>query len=138
MKAWIKHWFGIGKPLPPEGEIDALVAQVITKLADAQHAHISDLRVLLDKSAEREAQLAQMVQMVLEERFHRPIAPASAPRPPASTLPPEHLQDVTVFDEQADAELVQAQIETQRKIQQGLDELLHEHQEAHTEAAEAL
>lgn len=83
---------------------DAVVG-ALGKLEVAQAAHISDLRVLIDKGQEREAQFAAMVKMAVEHQFYRPIV-TGGKQPDnriSGGLPVEHMQDVAVFDEDEDA-----------------------------------
>lgn len=107
MKDFIRRWLGISKL--SEKDSEDLLSEVIETLAEAKNQHISDLRVLIDKGHEREAQMAAMVKLALEHQFFRPITSGKPAEPQAPAIPPESLTDVTVFDEAADAEIVQAQ-----------------------------
>lgn len=94
MKVWILRWLGIA----PQQQID-----LIEKLRLAQHEHISDLRVLLDKSSEREAQLAAMVERAFEQKFPaQRVQSAATENRTTSPIPPEHLTDVATFDSEED------------------------------------
>ena len=101
MKDWIRRWLGIKTSLLPEFE----------SRADAQKAHIADLRILIDKAHEREAQLAEMVKLAMEHQFYRPVVtrPSPGENKVSAALPAEHMQDVAVFDEQADREQIEQQ-----------------------------
>lgn len=126
MKDWIKRWLS--------SEVENLGVVAIEKLAAAKDAHISDLRVLLDKSAAREEQLSAMVKMVMEDRYFRPAIPGKpAENRTTAAVAPEHMQDVATFDEKSDQEQSEAEGVRQGELQAELDELLAEHAEAHTE-----
>lgn len=103
MKVWILRWLGIA----PQQQID-----LIEKLRLAQHEHISDLRVLLDKSSEREAQLAAMVERAFEQKFPaQRVQSAGAENRTTSPIPPEHLTDVAAFDSEEDDKQIQKESE---------------------------
>lgn len=112
-------------PAPP--------ADLNTKLLrDAQAQHISDLRVLLDKSAAREDQLAGMVKMVMEERYFRPVITGKPPENKGTpAIAPEHLQDVATFDEKEDAAQSAGQEEKFGELNNEFNSILKEHNEAH-------
>jgi hypothetical protein len=78
----------------PEPRLD-----LVQKLLQSHEAHVRDLQVLLDKSCEREAELAGMVKMVMEERFYRPVITRddTKPRQQAPIVPLESLNDVASF-----------------------------------------
>lgn len=101
---------------------------------EIQKQHISDLRVLIDKSEARENVLLDLVKMVMEEKFFRPTI-TGPPRDnrTSSAIPPEHLSDVATFDEKEDAAQSEAEGALQKEMQDGLNELLSEHEEAHKE-----
>jgi hypothetical protein len=109
VKAWIQRWLGTEKPLTRDFE--DLASAAIERLAAAQSAHISDLRVLIDKGHEREAELAGMVKLALEHQFYRPtVTGGKAPENRITgSLPVEHMQDVAVFDETEDAAQIKEQ-----------------------------
>lgn len=110
MKEWIKLWLNTEQP--SKRDFEELAAAAMTSLADAQKAHISDLRVLIDKGHEREAQLAEMVKLAMESQFYRPtVTRGNAENKVTPAIAPEHLQDVTVFDEAEDAQMVKEQQE---------------------------
>jgi hypothetical protein len=90
----------------PEPRLD-----LVEKLLQSHEAHVRDLQVLLDKSCEREAELAGMVKMVMEERFYRPVITRdnTKPRQQGPSLPLESLNDVATFDEESDGKRMQAQ-----------------------------
>lgn len=101
---------------------------------ELQKQHISDLRVLIDKSEARETILLDLVKMVMEERYFRP----NITRPPSlnktsSAIPPEHLSDVATFDEAADMAQSKEEGDLQTKLQSEFDSILTEHNEAHQE-----
>jgi hypothetical protein len=109
VKAWIRRWLGTAQP--SKHDFEELLAASIEALGKAQAAHISDLRVLIDKGSEREAQLAEMVRIAMEHQFYRPTVTrgTNPDNKIASALPPEHMQDVTVFDSAEDEQMVKAQ-----------------------------
>jgi len=123
VKDWIRRWLATEKP--STRDFENLAAAAIESLAEAQKAHISDLRVLIDKGHEREAQLSEMVRLAMQHQFYRPSVTSSASGDNKQTpaIPTEHLQDVTVFDEDVDRE----QIEYQEKE---LQTLINEQNEA--------
>ena len=124
MKDWIRQWLR----MPTEQQVDD------DKLALAHQQHISDLRVLIDKSEARETVLLDLVKMVMEERYFRPVI--TGKRSDNKTSPavaPEHMQDVATFDEAADEAQSKEEGELQNKLQNELNELLTEHAEAHKE-----
>lgn len=124
MKDFIRRWLGISKL--SEKDSEDLLSEVIQTLAEAKNQHISDLRVLIDKGHEREAQLGAMVKLALEHQFYRPVTTGKSADPQTPAIPPESLTDVTVFDETADAEIVQAQeSELQALIQEQNEAGLH-------------
>ena len=108
MKEWIKRWLGTEKPSAQD--FNDLLATAIETLGKAQAAHISDLRVLIDKGHEREAHLAKMVELAMEHQFYRPAIRAGehAENKLTPAIAMEHLQDVEVFDPAEDAETVKA------------------------------
>lgn len=110
MKDWIQRWLGIEKP--SKHDFEDLAASAVEALAKAKDAHISDLRLLIDKGHDREAQLSKLVQMAMEHHYYRPTVtgtPSANHSTPA--IPPEHLQDVEPYDEAADTEMVREQQE---------------------------
>lgn len=112
-------------------KVDAVLASPVI---DHQTQHISDLRVLIDKSEARETILLDLVKMVMEERYFRP----NITRPPSlnktsSAIPPEHLSDVATFDEAADMAQSKEEGDLQTKLQSEFDSILTEHNEAHQE-----
>jgi type IV secretory pathway VirB4 component len=116
VKDWIKRWLNTEKP--SKHDFEDLASAAITSLADAQKAHISDLRVLIDKGAEREEKLAAMVQMAMEHQFYRPVISGKAPenkQTPAIAV--EHLQDVATFDDAEDAEEIRKHDELTRELE---------------------
>lgn len=110
MKDWIKRWLNTEQP--SKRDFEELAAAAVTSLAEAQKAHIADLRILIDKGHEREAQLAKMVELAMEHQFYRPAINGTRPDNKISAaISPDHLQDVAVFDEKADAALSKEQEE---------------------------
>lgn len=115
MKDWIKRWLNIEPP--SKADFEDLASASITALGNAQQAHISDLRILLDKAADREAQLAAMVKMVMEERFYRPVVTGKTPENKQTpAVPLEHLSDVHAFDEAEDTKQVAEQDEAAKEL----------------------
>lgn len=103
MKELIKRWLGMPKPLDN--------ANLFERLQEAHKQHISDLRVLIDQGNGREAVLASMLQEAISKTKQQPAIRAErkeSPEPPVSL---DHLNDVAVFDEDADAALMQEQEE---------------------------
>lgn len=94
----------------------------MAELKTSRDKHLSDLRVLLDKSAERELKLQGMLEIVIQERHYRPTVSAPAADRPESPLSPEHMQDVTVFDEDADAAQIQSEEDAGRELNRLIDE----------------
>lgn len=109
MREWIRRWLSIGQP--SRKDFEDLAASAVEALAKAQQEHISDLRVLIDKGNQREAEMAAMVKLAMEHQFYRPaISGAKAPENRIGLgMPGDALNDVAVFDEVADAELVKQQ-----------------------------
>lgn len=108
MKDWILRWLGMGPP--SSKDFSDLAAVTIERLAAAQQAHISDLRVLIDKGHEREAQLAAMIKMALDHQFYRPtISGGTGQNKIEPVISGEAMTDVTVFDEEEDAALMAEQ-----------------------------
>lgn len=109
MKDFVKRWISIGNP--SKREFEDLAASAVEALAKAKDAHISDLRLLIDKGHEREAELSGLVRMAMESKFYRPEV--NSGKPPenrvSAGLPVEHMQDVAVYDEAEDAEMMRAQ-----------------------------
>jgi hypothetical protein len=121
----MKRWLGIAPQsgTAPKRDFEDLASAALEAFGDAQTAHISDLRVLIDKAHEREAQLAKMVQMVMEDRFYRPVV-AGKPSENRTTaaMPVEHLSDVAQFDEKEDAEQMRKQEELESELMAIRDE----------------
>jgi hypothetical protein len=67
----ISRWLNIGGP--SKKDFEDLTATVIEALARAKDAHISDLRLLIDKGQEREASLSRMIELAMEHQFYRPV-----------------------------------------------------------------
>jgi len=110
VKDYVKRWLGIGNP--SKRDFEDLAASAVEALAKAKDAHISDLRLLIDKANEREDQLAKMVEMAMQHHYYRPtVSGKTEENKVPSGLPVEHMQDVTVFDETADGEMVRLQEE---------------------------
>jgi hypothetical protein len=103
----------------------------MAELLKAQQAHISDLRVLVDQAQAREAKLAGMVQMVMEERFYRPTVTRD-PKNERKTAPgidPEALNDVAQFDAEADREQMEQGEQLEREIEEEFKAILSEENE---------
>lgn len=102
MKAWIQRLRGTG-----QRSLNDLLADAMQKVSEVQSAHLSDLRVLIDKGLEREAQMTEMVKLAMEHQFYRPVVTSGrSENKMTAALAPEHLQDVEVFD---DTEAMQQQ-----------------------------
>lgn len=124
----IQRWLNIGGPR--KKDFEDLAASAIEALAKAKDEHISDLRLLIDKSHQREAQLSEMVKLAMEHQFYRPVITGTRPAENrvSAALPPEALSDVQVYDEKADAELMQQQQEALKELiaeqnEQGLNKV---------------
>jgi len=88
---------------------------------------VKDLRLLLEQSARREEKLAGMVQAVIDERFFRPVV--TSDRADKQILSPAidpEMSDVTVFDSDADAELVAAQVDRGKALETQFHALFQE------------
>jgi hypothetical protein len=125
----MKRWLGIG-PQVEKKDFEDLASAAIEALGRAQEAHISDLRVLIDKSHEREERLTGMLEIVVENRFHMP-SPSGKPaenrvRP---VIPPEQMTDVATFDEKADAEVIRLQEQREKELNDELAALIGEQKE---------
>jgi hypothetical protein len=132
----MKRWLGIAKS--STADFSELAAATIESLAEAQKAHISDLRVLLDKSAEREAQLMEMVKAVHDARYYRPVVTGKpAENKVSSAIPIEHLSDVETFDEKADTEQIAEQDRKAKELQDELNALVTEQNEQGLHKVEA-
>jgi hypothetical protein len=132
----MKRWLGIAKS--STADFSELAAATIESLAEAQKAHISDLRVLLDKSADRESQLMEMVKAVHDARYYRPVVTGKPPEnktAPAIAL--EHLSDVEVFDEESDTEQIREQDQKAKELQDELNALITEQNEQGAHKVEA-
>lgn len=106
MKAWLQRWLNIKPSLTTASDAAAL-------LLEAKNAHISDLRVLIDKAQEREAELAAMVKLALDHQFYRPtISGKPSENKLTPLIPSEHLSDVAVFDPEEDAAEMKKQQDT--------------------------
>jgi hypothetical protein len=136
VKALLKRWLGIAKS--STADFSELAAATIESLAEAQKAHISDLRVLLDKSAEREAQLMEMVKAVHDARYYRPVVTGKLPENKSTpVIALEHLSDVEVFDEKADTDQIAEQDRKAKELQDELNALVTEQNEQGLHKVEA-
>lgn len=117
MRDWIKRWLGTPKPFSQEG--------LFNELQQAQRAHLSDLRVLIDKGHEREAMLASMLQESASRAKGQPAA-ERRDNPVAPTVPLEHLSDVSTFSEEEDAADVARENSRFDKLQTEFNELFEE------------
>jgi hypothetical protein len=132
----MKRWLGIEKS--STADFSELAAATIESLAEAQKAHISDLRVLLDKSAEREAQLMEMVKAVHDARYYRPVVTGKpSENKVSSAIPIEHLSDVETFDEKSDTEQIAEQDRKAKELQDELNALVTEQNEQGLHKVEA-
>lgn len=125
----MKRWLGIAPPsgTVPKRDFEDLAAAAIEAMGNSQKAHISDLRVLIDKAHEREAQLAKMVKMVMEDRFYRPVITGKpSENRTTAALPVEHLSDVAQFDEKEDAEQMRKQQAKEDELNRELEALMNE------------
>ncbi len=121
MKELLKRWLGITT------RVDVEAAGII----EAKQAHISDLRVLLDRSTEREQELAGMIRMVMEERFYRPQSAGPLKENKiVPIIPHENLQDVVSFE--GDQERVEAEGISFAEAEKEFSDIMSEHQEAHS------
>lgn len=129
MKDWIRRWLGTEKPLTRDFE--DLGAAAIEALAKSKDAHISDLRVLIDKGHERETQLSRLVEMAMEHQFYRPqVTGARAPENRAMpAIPADSMTDVAVFDEEEDAEHMRREQAQAKILQDELAKLTEEQNE---------
>jgi hypothetical protein len=92
--------------------------------------HLADLRVLLDHAHDRERELSAMVKMVVEERFYRPVVTgARKAEASVAALPAEVLNDVTTFDEEADAAVRTKEHQVMQELEHGFEQVLHEENE---------
>lgn len=123
----MKRWLGIAKSSTPD-----------LALAQALQAHISDLRVLLDKSDEREAQLLAMIKAEHDARYFRPVITGKpAENKVSSAIPIEHLSDVETFDEKSDSEQIAEQDRKAKELQDELNALVTEQNEQGLHKVEA-
>lgn len=119
MKDWIRRWLGTPTLFDPAAMFD--------KLQEAHKQHISDLRVLIDKANEREAVLASMLREAVSQKQPQRVNPAQRTEnrvQPAIDI--EHLSDVTVFDEEADAAEVKRQEEATAELRELYEEQVAE------------
>ena len=119
MKELIRRWLGTAQPL--KRDFEDLAASAIEALARAKDAHISDLRLLIDKGHEREEKLAGMVERFVQHQFYRPTITGGAipENRGMPAVPAESLSDVAVYDEEADAQQVK---EHDTQLQKLIDE----------------
>lgn len=108
---------------------------LLKQFVQAREEHVKDLRILLDKSSDREAELAGMVKMVMEERFYRPVITRdnTKPRQQAPLMPTESLNDTASFNSDEDTKRMQAHEELTLELEKEFQSIFTEHHEAHEE-----
>lgn len=98
-----------------------MLEQAHKELAESRTAHVRDLRVLLDEAVDR------------EKRVLPGIAPKVTESAPKLRIVPvsdtDYLNDVAIFDENGDEEIVKTQDDLNRKFRQ-----LYEEQHASEQA----
>lgn len=97
-----------------------------TPKLSAEARYIAALEGSVAALEKQNAKLLRMVEMVMEERFFRPVVTGGIrSNVQTSALPLEALSDVATFDEDADA----AQSAGQEHLFQELAEIEHEHKD---------
>lgn len=86
--------------------------------------YVRDLRLLLVQSAQREDKLASMLQVVIDEKFFRPVI--TRERPEQGRVSPEMESDVVVFDSDDDEKLIGEQEEKAVEMRDQFNSLYRE------------